>query len=147
MRAIAVAVTASVALVVTYLALGGASYEPASVADPCAPRDWRAPQGLEAAVEQVVLSALDGAACELHVSREEIVLAFASRASLDEFAREHDVSAERLERLVRAGLVRAVDDAEAADAINGTVADVLRTIGRRVPVDEILALVERLGLA
>ena len=72
MRAIAWSVAATLALVLTYLALGGASYAPAKVADPCATRDWRNPQGLEAVGEQIVLSGLDGAACELGVSREEM---------------------------------------------------------------------------
>ena len=31
------------AVVVPYLALGGATYEPTPVADPCAIRDWRDP--------------------------------------------------------------------------------------------------------
>ena len=59
------------AVVVPYLALGGASFEPTPVADPCLKRDRPDPGDLEAVLEQVVLSALDGAACELGVSREE----------------------------------------------------------------------------
>ena len=114
MRAIAVAAGAAVALVGVYLALGGASYAPAAVADPCAARELRDPEGFEQVAEQIVLSALDGAACELGVSREEVVLAFSSRASLERFAREHGDSTEELESLVRAGLRRALDDAERA---------------------------------
>jgi hypothetical protein len=144
MRAIAWATAAALALVLVYAALGGASYEPAEVADPCAPRDWRDPSGLQQVAEQVVLSALDGAACELGVSREEIVLAFASSESLDRFAREQGVSDEELERLVRSGLVRAVDDAEQADALDPTLATLLRSVARRVPVEEILDLLDRL---
>jgi hypothetical protein len=144
MRAVAGAAVAVGALIAVYLALGGASYAPASVADPCAPRDWRNPGGVEQVAEQIVLSALDGAACELGVSREEMVLAFASRDSLRRFGREHGVSNQELEELVRAGLVRAIDDAEQADALNSTVADVLRAIARRIPVDEVLDLLQRL---
>jgi hypothetical protein len=144
MRAIAWATAAALALVLVYAALGGASYEPAEVADPCAPRDWRDPSGLQQVAEQVVLSALDGAACELGVSREEIVLAFASSESLDRFAREQGVSDEELERLVRSGLVRAVDDAEQADALDPTLATLLRSVARRVPVEEVLDLLDRL---
>ena len=48
--------------------------------------------------EQIVLSALDGAACKLGVSREEMVLAFASRDSLDRFAREQGSRRERARR-------------------------------------------------
>jgi hypothetical protein len=142
MRAIAWAVAASAALVAVYLALGGASYAPAKVADPCAPREWRDPGGFQAVLEQIVLSALDGAACELDVTREEIVLAFADRESLDRFAREQGVGMEELEELARQGLVRAIDDAERADALDSTIADLLRGIARRIPVSEVLNLLD-----
>jgi hypothetical protein len=143
MRAIAWATVAAVALVVAYLALGGASYAPAQVADPCMPRDWRDPQGIEEVAEQIALSGLDGAACELEVSREEMVLALANGESRERFAREHGISTQRLEELVREGLLRAIDDAEQADALNPTIADLLRGIARNVPVDELLNLLER----
>jgi hypothetical protein len=57
MRAVAAAAAVSLALVAAYLALGGASYAPAKVADPCASRDWRDPGGLSEVAEQIVLSA------------------------------------------------------------------------------------------
>ncbi len=144
MRAIAWATTAAAALILVYLALGGASYAPAKVAAPCTPRDWRDPQGFEEVAEQIVLSALDGAACELHVSREEIVLAFASPDSRDRFAREHGISDQRLEQLARLGLLRAIDDAEEEDALDPTIAGLLRGVATRIPVDEILDLLEQL---
>jgi hypothetical protein len=144
MRAIAWSVAAALALVVTYLALGGASYAPAKVADPCATRDWRNPQGLEEVGEQIVLSGLDGAACELGVSREEMVLALANSDSRERFAREHGISDQRLEQLVRDGLMRAIDDAVEADALNPTIANILRGIVRSVPVDELVDLLDRL---
>jgi hypothetical protein len=144
MRALALATAAAAALVILYLALGGASYAPAKVADPCAARDWRDPQGFEEVAEQIVLSALDGAACELHVSREEMVLALANQDSRERFARDHGISNERLEQLVRLGLLRAIDDAEQADAIGSTVAGLLRSIVIRIPVDELLDLLEQL---
>jgi IS5 family transposase len=144
MRALAWATAAAAALVVLYLALGGASYAPAKVADPCAPRDWRQPQGFQEVAEQIVLSALDGAACELHVSREEMVLALANRDSRERFAREHGITNERLEQLVRVGLLRAIDDAERADALGPTVADVLRGVVRRIRVEGLLDLLDQL---
>lgn len=138
MRAIVVAAVASAALVALYLALGGASYEPTAVADPCAARDWRDPGGLPEVVEQIMLSGLDGAACELDVSREEMVLAFASGDSLERFAAEHGVSKRRLEQLVRVGLLRAIDDAVRAAAIDARIANVLRGVVRSVQVDRII---------
>jgi hypothetical protein len=144
MRAIVLSLAASIVLIVVYLALGGASYAPAEVADPCAPRDWRDPQGLSEVGEQIVLSGLDGAACELGVSREEMVLALANRDSREQFAREHGISDQRLEELVRDGLMRAIDDAVEADALNSTIADLLRGLVRSIPVDELVDLLDRL---
>jgi hypothetical protein len=144
MRAVALAAIAAVALVGVYLALGGASYAPAAVADPCAPREGRSPESFEQVAEQIVLSALDGAACELGVSREEVVLAFSSRASLESFAQEHGDSAEELESLARAGLRRALDDAERANQLDPRLADVLRGLVARVPIAQLLDLLERL---
>jgi hypothetical protein len=114
------------------------------VADPCAPRDWREPHGFEEVAEQIVLSSLDGAACELHVSREEMVLALANRDSRERFAREHGITNERLEQLVRVGLLRAIDDAERAEALDPTVADLLRRVVRRIPVEGLLDLLDQL---
>ena len=144
MRAIAIATGIAVALVGIYLALGGASYAPAAVADPCAARELRNPKGFEQVAEQIVLSALDGAACELHVSREEIVLAFSNGASLARFAEEHDVSEEDLGNLVRAGLTRSLDDAERANSLDPRLADLLRGLVARVSITQLLDLLERL---
>jgi hypothetical protein len=144
MRALALSAAAAAALVVTYLALGGASYAPAKVADPCAPREWRDPGRLGEVAEQIVLSALDGAACELDVSRERIVLAFENRASLQRFARAHGITNDELERLVRSGLQRAVDDAVRAEALTAELATRLQDLVRRFPVDVLLDLLDQL---
>ena len=58
-------------------------------------REWRKPGDLQAVLEQVALSALDGAACELGTSREELVLALRDEKSLDAFAAEHTSPARR----------------------------------------------------
>lgn len=144
MRALALSVAAAASLVIAYLALGGASYAPAKVADPCVRRELRAPRGLGEAAQQIVLSALDGAACKLGVTREDIVLAFARRNSLRAFARAHDVSEDRVEELLRAGLLRSIDDAENAGQLTPPVANLLRGIVRRIPIGGFLDLLERL---
>jgi hypothetical protein len=143
MRAIAWSTAAAALLVAVYLALGGASYAPAKVADPCAPRDWSEPDGLAEVGEQIVLSALDGAACKLGVSREEVVLAFENEETLKAFGREHDVTEADLERLARIGLERAIADAESAGALNARVADVIRGAVDRIPPGLLLDLLDR----
>jgi hypothetical protein len=144
MRAVAASAALSLALVGAYLALGGASYAPAEIADPCAARDWRDPSGLSEVAEQIVLSALDGAACELRASREEVVLAFDSPDQLEQFAREHGIDDEELEELVRSGLLRAIEDAERADALTMALADRLRGAVRSIPVRSLLGLLPAL---
>lgn len=142
---VVLAFAAIAAVLVPYVALGGASYEPTPVADPCETREWRSPGGLEPALEQVVLSALDGAACTLEVSREELVLALRSDASLDAFADEQGISREDAEEAVRDGLDRAVDDAEEAGALPGVTASLVRRVTENLPPRLLLELLERLG--
>ncbi|HSL66044.1 MAG TPA: hypothetical protein VK874_15425 [Gaiellaceae bacterium] len=141
---ILVALVAVAAVVVPYLALGGASYEPTPVADPCRTREWRDPGDVPQVVEQVVLSALDGAACELGASREELLLALEDEQSLAAFAAEHGISASAAEQAVGDGLVRAVDDAEEAGVLSGLAADLVRGAVERVEPRLVLDLLEQL---
>jgi hypothetical protein len=45
------AIAAALALVLVYLAAGGSSYTPAKVQNPCEPRPWRNPEGLQQIAE------------------------------------------------------------------------------------------------
>ena len=130
---IAGSLAASLALIVTSLVLGGASYEPSAVADPCQPRPWRSPEDADQLAQQLTLSALDGAACELHVSRETVVLALGTPEGREEF-----VNDPRLTEALRAGLIRAVNDAERAGAIPGLIADGLREVIQNLPADQLV---------
>lgn len=136
---------AVVAVLVPYLALGGGSYEPTPAADPCVTREWRDPGGLEAVVEQIALSALDGAACELGVAREDLVLALRDDESLDAFAEEHGVSRADAERAVEDGVERAIDDAEEAGGLSGFVAELVARAVEAVPPWQLLDALEELG--
>jgi hypothetical protein len=124
---------AGVVLVIVSLALGGASYEPAPVADPCQPRVWQAGSGLDHVAQQLTLSALDGAACELHVSRETLVISLASADGRQAFADDP-----RLAEALRAGLIHAIDDAESSGAIPGLVATGLRGVAANLPADQLI---------
>jgi len=136
------ALAASLALVFAYLAAGGASYEPAKVQDPCKPRPWREPEGLAQLAEQFSLSALDGAACKLGVSRETLARALATPASRERFAKRYGLSDAEIARAVRAGLLRAVDDAERAGALSPLLARPLRATLRRIPIDQAIELIQ-----
>jgi len=139
---VGVAIVASLALVLSYLAAGGASYEPAKVQDPCKPRPWRNPEGLAQIAEQFSLSALDGAACKLGVSRETLARALATPASRERFLKRYGIDDAELARAVRAGLLRAVDDAERAGALNPLLATPLRALLRNIPIDQAIELIQ-----
>lgn len=139
---VAVAVVASLALVFAYLAAGGSSYEPAKVQDPCKPRPWRNPEGLEQIAEQFSLSALDGAACKLGVSRETLARALATPESRERFIERYGIDDAELAQAIRAGLLRAVDDAERAGALNPILAAPLRATLRQIPIDQAIELIQ-----
>lgn len=140
-----VAIGAVAAVLVPYLALGGASYEPTPVADPCETREWRDPGDLQAVLEQIVLSALDGAACELGVSREDLVLAVRDEASLDAFAAVHGLTREDAERAVHDGLERAVDDAVEAGSLSGFAVSLVSRAVETLPPWLVLDALDRLS--
>jgi hypothetical protein len=135
------AAAAAVLLAGGYLAAGGASYEPASTEDPCKAREWRSPDAIKEIVEQFSLSALDGAACELGVSRETLARALSSEEARRRFAERYGIDDAKLEDAVHAGLVRGIDDAEDAGALSPIVAVPLRELAMRVPVQEGIDLI------
>jgi hypothetical protein len=144
-RPLVISIVAVAAVVVPYLALGGASYEPTPVADPCASRDWRDPGGLQDVLEQVALSALDGAACELGVAREDLVLAIRSEDSLEAFADEQGISRAEAEAVVEDALDRALADAQEAGAVSGFVAGLVTRALDAVPPWLLLDTLDSLG--
>lgn len=88
------------AVLVVQLVHGGGRYEPLRPADPCRERtvDSQA-EGIEALTERLVLIGVDGAACELGVSREALVL---------ELAQQEEPTDEQVDAL-RSGLLAAVE--------------------------------------
>lgn len=139
---ICTAIVASLALVAVYLAAGGSSYAPAKVQDPCQQRPWRDPESIEQIAEQFSLSALDGAACELGVSRETLARALATPRSRERFTQRYGIGDAELARAIRAGLLRAVDDAERAGALSPFLATPLRETLRRIPIDQAIELIQ-----
>jgi hypothetical protein len=138
-------IAASLVLVVAYLAAGGASYAPAKTQDPCQHRAWSNPEGLQQILQQFTLSALDGAACKLGVSRETLARALATQESREEFAKRYHVDDAELARAIRAGLLRAVSDAEEAGAIVGPLGFAARQAIRSIPLDQAIELVHNAG--
>jgi hypothetical protein len=140
-----VALAAVVVVVGAYAALGGGRFDPTPVADPCATRELRDSDEVEDVLEQIFLSALDGAACDLGVTREELVLALRSEESLDEFAEEHAISRAEAEEAVSNGIDRALEDGERTGALDGFVGSLIRRTLENVPPWLVLDVLDKLS--
>ena len=142
MKALPILVAAVLActLVGGYVALGGTSFQPSPVADPCAPRPPRQTEDTGERIEVVLLAAADGTACELGVSREELVLALRSVDDLDALAQKEGKSRDDLEEALRTGLVRAVDEGESQGLIGGRTASGLRFAADHLPLGLLLSV-------
>ena len=142
--ALAVLAAAALVLIAVELTQGALSYGESKVADPCAERAPYPGTGFDATVQRIVLDGLDGAACELGTTREELVLAF-------DPALGADVRWDRrtIERAVRSGLDEAIDDAEARGSIPGLAATLMHEVVDRAPIDWLIeggdALADLLG--
>jgi hypothetical protein len=108
---------AAVSLIAIELALGAASFGQPRLADPCTATAGPSRGGLNGTVERLARATLDGAACELHTTREELVLSFVPAAGT------HKIrwSKQTINRALRAGLNRAAHNL----AGNGIVGDAL----------------------
>lgn len=134
-------VVVSLILVGAYLAAGGSSYTPEKVQDPCKPRPWSNPQSLSEIANQFTVSALDGAACKLGVSREALARALATPQGRERFKQKYGITDKKLAQAVRAGLVRAIDDAEEAGALSPIIAVPLRETVQRIPLKQAIEFI------
>ena len=117
-------------LIALELANGAANAGALAVRDPCEPRPSFPGEGLDATLQRIVLDGLDGAACELGTTREELVLSLAPSSGVEQLPWDD----EAIELAIRAGLLESIDDAEQRGSLNGFVAVVLRQIVERAPV-------------
>lgn len=132
----------ALALVGVYLAAGGSSYAPEETRDPCQHRPWTNPRSLGEIANQFSISALDGAACQLGVTRETLARALATPEARERFTERYGIDDEELARAVRAGLLRAVDDAEKAGALSPLLGGPLRATLEDIPLDQAIELID-----
>jgi hypothetical protein len=131
---IVAALLASGAVLVAVELGKGALEEPSpKIANPCKPRDGRT-GGIDTTIQRIVLDGLDGAACRLHTTREELVLSLGGdSAVLPRRWDEHTV-----EVALRAGLLRSVDAAERRGDVPGFLAPLLRRLVESAPLDRLV---------
>jgi len=120
----------AVAFIGIELANGAVDAGALAVRDPCEARPAYPGQGIDATLQRIVLDGLDGAACELGTTREELVLSLAPSSNTEPI-RWDDAT---IEQALRAGLLGAIDDAEQRGSLNGLVAATLRQVVEHAPV-------------
>lgn len=128
-----VALLASGAVLVGVELARGALDQPSpKIANPCQPRAGRS-GGIDTTIQRIVLDGLDGAACRLHTTREELVLSIGGGSLAPRQWDEHTV-----EVALRAGLLQSVDAAEQRGDVPSFLAPALRGLVERAPLDKLL---------
>jgi MFS family permease len=125
------------ALVVAEFRAGARDFGTHDYVAPCdAPADpFPQGSGIDGTLQRIALSAINGAACQLGTSREELILSLEPRSG---FGPEVTWTRATLEDALRAGLVRAIDDADDRNTLPGFVATALKAVARAAPIDWIL---------
>jgi hypothetical protein len=103
-----VLLAAAVALLVVELALGAIHFGRPHLADPCTSKPAFSGGGIDGEVQRFALSGLNGAACKLHTTREELVLSFAPAAG----TKRVRWSRQTIEDALRSGFDQAFHDTE-----------------------------------
>lgn len=130
---------AAAILIVVELSLGAINFGRPSIPDPCTAkpnvREGGIGGAIDSAVQRFALSGLNGAACELHTTAEELVLSFVPEAG-----KPVKWDKETIQRALRSGFERAAHDT----AGGGFFGDVLGAILRRVVADPLAYLLGEL---
>jgi hypothetical protein len=130
-----VLLVAAVAVVVAEVARS-ASEKGVKVANPCRSRAPFPGHGIDATIQRVVLDGLDGAACRLHTTREALVLSLRGGSGRQHWDKR------TLETALRAGLLRAVDQADRRGDIPGFLVPTVRRLIETVPLEKLIELVQ-----
>ena len=130
---LAALVLAALTLVVVELANGAAGPVEPEIARPCKPRTPFEGGGISGTVQRVVLEGLDGAACRLRTTREELVLSLSPSSNRTRRWNRHTI-----EVAVRAGLDHAIDAERRQGNIPGFLVPILHRIVEETPFDRLI---------
>jgi hypothetical protein len=123
---IAVLLAAAAVFLAVELGMGAWGFGEVKRVDPCTATTPSLGSGFDAALQRIVLDGLNGAACRLHTTREQLVDSLGSKNAR--------WSEEQIQAAVRVGLVGAIDRAEHRGEIPGIVAPLLREVAKHAPI-------------
>ena len=137
MRRLAVVLALAVALIVVELALGAFSFGKPQLADPCTSKPAFKGGGLDGEVQRFALSGLNGAACRLHTTREELVLSFVPAAGTKRVRWDRAT----IDAALKAGFHQAIKDTERRGVAGLVIGHILDAIVG-APLDWLLGLTD-----
>jgi len=125
---------AAAALIGVELGKGAARSVSPAISDPCRARSPFPGGGVDAAIQRIVLDGLDGAACKLGTTREQLVLSLEPGTGV----RIEHADRGKVEVAIRAGLLRAVDEAESRGDLPSFLAAAARQVVKVAPLDTLI---------
>jgi hypothetical protein len=111
-------------LLVVELALGAIHFGQPKLADPCAAKPGFSGGGIDGEVQRFALSGLNGAACKLHTSREELVLSFVPAAGTKSVRWDRRT----IDDALRSGFDRAFKDTERRGIAGFVIGNILEVV-------------------
>jgi len=123
-RRLAVLLGLAVTLLVVELALGAIHFGKPKLADPCTSKPAFEGGGIDGEVQRFALSGLNGAACKLHTSREELVLSFVPAAGTKRVRWDRQT----IEDALRSGFDQAFHDTEQRGVAGFVIGHILEVI-------------------
>jgi hypothetical protein len=124
MKRMLVLLAAAAVLLVVELSLGAVGFGKPRLDDPCTARPAFRGGGFDGEVQKFALSALNGAACKLHTTREELVLSFVPAAGTKRVRWDRQT----IEDALRFGFDRAAKDLEARGLTGLVIGHILEVV-------------------
>jgi hypothetical protein len=123
-KGLLVLIAAAAALLVVELSLGAVGFGKPHLAEPCTSKPAFRGGGLDGEVQRFALSGLNGAACKLHTTREELVLSFVPAAGTKRVRWDRRT----IEDALRFGFDRAANDLEARGLAGLVIGHILEVV-------------------
>ncbi|MGZ4335343.1 MAG: hypothetical protein ACXVRJ_13870 [Gaiellaceae bacterium] len=124
MKRLGILLGLAAALLVVELALGAIHFGQPKLADPCASKPAFKGGGLDGEVQRFALSGLNGAACRLHTTREELVLSFVPAAGTKRVRWDRQT----IENALRSGFDQAFRDTEQRGVAGFVIGHILEVV-------------------
>ena len=117
-------IAAAAVVIVVELSLGAVGFGKPKLANPCTSKPAFKGGGIDGEIQRFALSGLNGAACRLHTTREELVLSFVPAAGTKRVKWDRAT----IERALRAGFDQAFHDTEQRGIAGYVIGHVLELV-------------------